>query len=585
MDTSVAKFLWKYAKKLKVFVAILFALVIFSNYLFSLRNYLFAKVIGLISDNPRTPEVYESSLYIVLFIFGLLLLQSSMESLKSLLDAKFMPYYMSKVSKDLFVNAHKHSSSFFAEEMSGNIAGKIKTIITNTERCYMHLIYGLLQPISSIVIVMFFIFAVDISLGFIFSALNLFFIGLMVFLKRKISPFSESRAKRNSESTGVMVDSITNFDLVKNFGNETFEKKHYFRSVKKAAKSLREESVKIAKVDFLSKISFDFMNLSFYFLALYYWYYKDLSIANVVLLTSFIGMIGNAIRNIGFFAADFSQLAGAIRDGLKLLAKPLEVVDVPNAIDLKITKADIVFNKMGYHYKSSNALFKNFSLNIKSGQKIGLVGRSGSGKSTLIRLLSRYYNIQSGEITIDGNDISKVKQKSLHKNIALIPQDPSLFNRTIMENIRYGNTKACDEEVYIAAKKAFIHDFIMSLPNGYASKVGERGVMLSGGERQRIAIARAILKNAPILILDEATSALDSESEGYIQNSMRELMKGKTVIVIAHRLSTLKEMDKLVVMDKGKIIEKGTHASLLRKKGLYYDLYNMQSLGFLGLGA
>lgn len=584
METSVAKFLWKYAKKLKFFVAILFAMVIFSNYLFSLRNYLFAKVIGLISDNPRTPEVYESSLYVVIFIFGLLVLQSSIESLKNLLDAKFMPYYMSKVSKDLFVIAHKHSSSFFAEEMSGNIAGKIKTIITNTERCYMHLIYGLVQPISSIIIVMCFIFAIDISLGLTFSSLNLFFVGLMVFLKRKISPFSEFRAKRNSESTGVMIDSITNFDLVKNFGNETFEKKHYFSSVKKAVKALRSETVKIAKVDFFSKISFDFMNLSFYFLAVYYWYYNDLSIANVVLLTSFIGMISNAIRNLGFFAADFSQLAGAIRDGLKLLSKPLEVVDAPNAPELKITKADIVFNKIGYHYKSSNALFKNFSLNIKAGQKIGLVGRSGSGKSTLIRLLSRYYNIQSGEISISGQDISKITQKSLHKNIALIPQDPSLFNRTIIENIRYGNTKASDEEVYAAAQKAFIHDFIMSLPNGYASKVGERGVMLSGGERQRIAIARAILKNAPILILDEATSALDSESEGYIQNSMRELMKGKTVIVIAHRLSTLKEMDKLVVMDKGKIIEKGSHASLLRKKGLYYNLYNMQSSGFLRLG-
>ncbi len=210
-----------------------------------------------------------------------------------------------------------------------------------------------------------------------------------------------------------------------------------------------------------------------------------------------------------------------------------------------------------------------------------MVGRSGAGKSTLVKLLSRYYDVQGGKICIDGQNIAAVTQESLRQNIALIPQDPSLFNRTIMENIRYGNTRATDEEVYEAARKAYIHDYIMTLPQGYQSKVGERGVMLSGGERQRIAIARAILKNAPILILDEATSALDSESEHYIQEALRDLMKGKTVIAIAHRLSTLKEMNKIVVMDKGKIIESGSHAALLRKKGAYYNFYTMQSSGFL----
>ena len=199
--------------------------------------------------------------------------------------------------------------------------------------------------------------------------------------------------------------------------------------------------------------------------------------------------------------------------------------------------------------------------------------------------MSRYYDIQGGSICIDEQNIAEVTQKSLRAAIALIPQDPSLFNRTIMENIRYGKLRATDEEVYAAAKKAYIHDFIMSLPEGYKSKVGERGVMLSGGERQRIAIARAILKDAPILILDEATSALDSESEKYIQASIRELMKNKTVIAIAHRLSTLKEMDKIIVMDKGKIIESGTHTELLRKKGLYHGFYDMQSQGFINMNS
>ena len=206
-----------------------------------------------------------------------------------------------------------------------------------------------------------------------------------------------------------------------------------------------------------------------------------------------------------------------------------------------------------------------------------------SGKSTLIKLLSRHYDIQDGSICIDGQNIAQVKQDSLRQYISIIPQEPALFNRTIMENIRYGNLKATDEEVYDAAKKAYCHDFIMALPKGYDSKVGERGVMLSGGERQRIAIARAILKNAPILILDEATSALDSESEHYIQDSLRNLMQGKTVIAIAHRLSTLKEMNKLVVMDKGKIIEQGNHNELLLKQGAYYTFYRLQSSGFINV--
>lgn len=226
-------------------------------------------------------------------------------------------------------------------------------------------------------------------------------------------------------------------------------------------------------------------------------------------------------------------------------------------------------------------MFEGFNLRIAGGEKIGLVGRSGSGKSSLIKLLSRYYDIQRGKITIDGQDISGVTQESLRRQIALIPQDPSLFNRSIMENIRYGRPQATDEEVFDAARRAYIHDFIMRLPEGYQSKVGERGVMLSGGERQRIAIARAILKNAPILILDEATSALDSESEKYIQESLKSLMADKTVIAIAHRLSTLKEMDRIIVMDKGKIVESGSHAALIRRKGVYWGFYAMQSSGFI----
>ena len=314
---------------------------------------------------------------------------------------------------------------------------------------------------------------------------------------------------------------------------------------------------------------------------MWYWYIGAISVADFVLLQSLIAILSNTFSMLSMNFMQFFKVYGSIRDGLKLLSKPCDVNDVSGAVKLKVYNGAIEIANINYHYKGARFLFEGFNLRIAGGEKIGLVGRSGSGKSSLIKLLSRYYDIQRGKITIDGQDISGVTQESLRRQIALIPQDPSLFNRSIMENIRYGRPQATDEEVFDAARRAYIHDFIMRLPEGYQSKVGERGVMLSGGERQRIAIARAILKNAPILILDEATSALDSESEKYIQESLKSLMADKTVIAIAHRLSTLKEMDRIIVMDKGKIVESGSHAALIRRKGVYWGFYAMQSSGFI----
>ena len=250
---------------------------------------------------------------------------------------------------------------------------------------------------------------------------------------------------------------------------------------------------------------------------------------------------------------------------------------------IKSGKADIALKVVFFRYSEdpSEAVFESLNLNIPAGQKIGLVGTSGAGKSTLASLLLRFYDIDKGKITIAGKDIAKLTQHSLRKHIAVIPQDTALFHRSLMENIRYGNLGASDEDVIKAAKKAHAHDFIKDLPDQYQTMVGERGVKLSGGQRQRIAIARAILKDAPILILDEATSALDSESEALIQDSLSKLMKGKTVIAIAHRLSTIAKLDRLLVMQKGKIIEDGTHNELLKKKGYYARLWAMQSGGFL----
>lgn len=277
----------------------------------------------------------------------------------------------------------------------------------------------------------------------------------------------------------------------------------------------------------------------------------------------------------------FSEFMGNITQGLNIVLTPLGIADVPSAKELHVIKGQIAFDKVSFHHKGSEPLFDNMSIIIEPGQKIGLVGYSGGGKTTFCNLILRLYDVTDGRIAIDGHDIRDVTQDSLRANIGMIPQDPSLFHRTLMDNIRYGKSDATDAEVITAAKSAHADEFIVKLPQGYDSLVGERGVKLSGGQRQRVAIVRAMLKNAPILILDEATSQLDSVTERDIQDSLWNLMQAKTAIVIAHRLSTLLHMDRILVFDGGKIVEDGMHDELLACAGLYKTLWDAQVGGFL----
>lgn len=267
---------------------------------------------------------------------------------------------------------------------------------------------------------------------------------------------------------------------------------------------------------------------------------------------------------------------------IEILDAPHGISDRPDAPKLVVSQGAVEFKNVDFYFRGTRSVFKDFSLSIKGGTKVALVGPSGAGKTTITQLLLRLYDVNRGHILIDGQDISCVAQESLRDNISFVPQDSVLFHRTLMDNIRYGKREATDEEVIEAAKQAHCHEFISQFPEGYETFVGERGVKLSGGERQRVAIARAILKNAPILILDEATSSLDSESEKYIQDALQILMEGKTVIVVAHRLSTIMLMDTIFVLENGKIVTKGTHEELRSTEGLYKKLWDIQAGGFLG---
>ncbi len=315
--------------------------------------------------------------------------------------------------------------------------------------------------------------------------------------------------------------------------------------------------------------------------ALRIWADGDLTVGEFSMVAGLAIMLIEAARGLSRTFLEFFEYLGNIGDGVSVFVQPHEIVDKPGAAELEVERGEIVFDDVGFSYPEGLPVFEHLSVAIEPRQQVGLVGFSGSGKSTFVNLILRLFECNSGSIRIDGQDILDVTQDSLRRNVSMIPQDPQLFHRSLMDNIRYGRLEATDDEIIEAARRAHAHEFILQTEQGYDSLVGERGVKLSGGQRQRIAIARAILKDAPILILDEATSSLDSVTEKKIQQGLANLMQGRTVVVIAHRLSTIAHMDRILVFDRGSIVEDGRHDALLAGNGHYARLWNMQAGGFL----
>jgi ATP-binding cassette subfamily B multidrug efflux pump len=324
--------------------------------------------------------------------------------------------------------------------------------------------------------------------------------------------------------------------------------------------------------------------------AIVLWRHGHVGVGTVAMALPMTMQIVSASGWVAWQVTGIFENIGVVQEGMLTIAKPHTLVDIPDAKPLQVTRGEILFDNVGFHYGRESGLIDGLTLEVKPGEKIGLVGRSGAGKSTIVNLLLRFFEVESGRILIDGQDIAQVTQESLRTQVSVVTQDTSLLHRSIRDNIRYGRPTVSEADIVAAAQMAHAHDFILDLEDqlgrrGYDAHVGERGVKLSGGQRQRIAIARVILKDAPILVLDEATSALDSEVEAAIQSSLDVLMRGKTVVAIAHRLSTIARMDRLVIMDQGRIVEQGTHESLLQQNGHYASLWRHQSGGFIDPGA
>lgn len=421
-------------------------------------------------------------------------------------------------------------------------------------------------------------------LGVLVLVMTIMAIGSGFYQRIKMAPFRNERITLQKEVTSHFADTVVNIQAVKTFAHEADELAVH------GQKSGRLEAVRVDNWIRWSRGGTQRIGALFIFQLVFILTVVALVHRNPALLGagifafSYTVVLANRLFDVGTILRSVEEALIQAEPMMRAMLENPEVQDEPHASDLVANEGAISFKNIGFHYSdgSGNAnVFSDLNLDIPAGQKVGLVGPSGGGKSTITRLLLRFEDVQAGAIEIDGQDISNVKQASLRQAIAYVPQESLLFHRTIAENIAYGNLDATEDMVIQAAKDAYAHDFIMELPKGYETVVGERGVKLSGGQRQRIAIARAMLKNAPILLLDEATSALDSESEKVIQEALAELMEKRTAVVIAHRLSTIQRMDRIVVLDKGKIVEDGTHKELLKNDGLYARLWAHQSGGFI----
>ncbi|WP_413876772.1 ABC transporter ATP-binding protein [Albidovulum sp.] len=419
----------------------------------------------------------------------------------------------------------------------------------------------------------------------------LVWIGLYLFLLRwtvrRVGPASTNASDARSAVTGRVVDSYSNIHSVKMFAHDAREIDYAGEAIETARKTVQAEMRLITRMDVALTALNGGLIVSVTALSIWLWYHGQATIGVVAAATALVLRLNNMTYWIMWATSNLVQALGVVAEGMETIAQPIGLVDKPGAKPLAFRAGRIDIEGLSHHYGRGFGGLDRVSLTIRPGEKIGLVGRSGSGKSTLVKLLLRFYDPEAGRILIDGQDITRVTQESLRRRIGMVQQDSSLLHRSVRDNILYGRPEAGEHEMIEAAKRAEAHDFILDLTDpedrrGYDAQVGERGVKLSGGQRQRVALARVILKDAPILVLDEATSALDSEVEAAIQETLYGVMEGKTVIAIAHRLSTIAQMDRIVVLDDGKVAEEGSHEELLARDGLYSRFWQRQSGGFIG---
>lgn len=580
---SVSNFIWSFIKKKLP----LFALAQFFCLALTADHVLWPQVIKNIiqvldnyhGDRAQIGDVLSEALWFAAFVWIAIEL---MFRGAGFMNAYIIPRLEADIRLTVFEKINSQTHKFFMENMAGSVANKVNDLVRASSEV-VQTAMGVIIPIFIVFISILGLFAkMHIMFSIVLICWLVAHFGISLYFMERSKEYADIHAQKRSHITGKIVDSISNNVSIRLYARRFYELSLIKNAQQHEIDAHVDERIFFEKIKIgLGIFGFLFMGIFFTWMQLYA--YKN----NVINLPELVFTIQSAINMmlcawwVSLELPRFFQGLGNVQQGLSLLKVPVDIKDIKGAKILNVEEGKIEFSKVSFKYHDNQSLFEKKNLVINPSQKIGLVGFSGSGKTSFVNLLLRYYDLDGGKILIDGQDISKVTQDSLRENISMIPQEPSLFHRTIFENIAFGKLDATEQEVISAAQKAHAHDFIMELPDGYNTIVGERGSKLSGGQRQRIAIARAILKNAPIIIMDEATSALDSATERDIQNSILNFSRNKTTIIVAHRLSTLLSMDRILVFSNGKIIEDGSHDELLAAKGHYFILWSLQSNGMI----
>jgi ATP-binding cassette subfamily B protein len=576
---SLYNFFWQIIKPYKGYYALMFQAPIIAAFYVPLNNYVVKLLIDILATKPNF-SFFDLFLPIALFVLGQFILEVAWR-ISNFAEYKSQPLLEAAIMKKAYEHILDHSYNFFQTNFAGKISSKINDLVESYKRIYEITHFIIISSLITCVVIIVALYLVRPVLAEFILVFSVVMFVVACLLSRKLNSLSQKYSQTKHKARGIINDGIANILSVKIFAAKEFE----VSLVDKYLFELIEDDRVRMKFMFILHIVISVIYVSISIILLFL--LLNLKKRNLITIGDFalvFGLVFYLMEIIFRITHEFSHLVkalGEMRAAFDILKLEPQVKDIKNALELEIDKGKIEFKNIIFEHDHKKKFFNDFSLIIKPGQKIGLVGESGSGKTTLINLLLRYFEVNQGEILIDGQNINYVTQESLRRNISLIPQDTNLFHRSIAENIGYAKPGSSIEEIIEAAKKAHAHNFITSLTESYETIVGERGTKLSGGQRQRIAIARAILKDSKILILDEATSALDSKTENEIQDSLNLLIsaKDKTVIAIAHRLFTLKNMDKIIVLDKGRMAEIGSHEELLLKEdSLYKGLWELQRI-------
>jgi len=543
--------------------------------------YAIKALMDAVAVQPPGADLLETFREPLLFLAGLNVAEILFSRSSGAVLITMGPLLRQRTARLLFAYLQCHAPRYFGNHFAGALAHRISETAMSVNHTTWSIICDFWPIAVTFSVSVTLLLTVHQGLGLFVACWVLIYVLVSYWLATRCQPFAQEFAATRSMVNGKVVDAVTNILNAKLFARLDHERKYLDSFLDTELKSARRTFWYMERVRWFQFTAAAILKIGTIAYALQLWQNGEISVGSFAMSTGLALLVIGDARNLSRRFLEFFEYVGNVANGVETIIQSHEIVDLPYAEPLQITQGRIEFKDVSFSYEPGRQVFDQLNVVIEPGQRVGLVGFSGSGKSTFVNLILRNFEPQAGQILVDGQDITLATQDSLHAQVSLIPQDPSLFHRSLKENIGYGKLDADDAQIGFAAKLAHAEEFIAGMPEGYESLVGERGVKLSGGQRQRIAIARVMLKDAPILILDEATSSLDSVTEKTIQENLDRVMGRKTVIAIAHRLSTIAHLDRVLVFDQGRIVEDGSHQELLDKQGFYYRLWTMQAGGFL----